>query len=81
MASRKIHPYTLEEARDLLAQYKQCEKDLVNGQAQEYKIGSREFRALDLPFVRQQIKELAVEIAELSGAGKRIRVQRVVPRG
>lgn len=59
--------------------YKDCEIALVTGQAKSYKIGSREFEALDLGEIRKTISYFAGIVEQLSGTARR-RVVRVVPR-
>ena len=75
-----VSPYSLEEATQLLAMYKAAEIALVNGQAQSYRIGSREFTAIDLELIQQRIRELAKMIAGLTGAMRTKRAVMVVPR-
>lgn len=72
--------YTLAEATQLLALWKDCERQLATGQAKEYKIGSREFRAIDLPYIISRINFFANLVGQLSGTAKTSRVHRVVPR-
>ena len=75
-----ISAYSLTEARSLLALYKEAEIALVDGQAKSYKIGSREFTALDLPVILQRIRELAKTIEGLEGNMRTKRAVIVVPR-
>lgn len=75
-----ISAYSLTEARSLLALYKDAEIALVDGQAKSYKIGSREFTALDLPVILQRIRELAKTIEGLEGNMRTKRAVMVVPR-
>lgn len=75
-----ISAYSLTEARSLLALYKEAEIALVDGQAKSYKIGSREFTALDLPVILQRIRELAKTIEGLEGNMRTKRAVMVVPR-
>ncbi len=72
--------YTLAEAQEMLALWKDCERQLATGQAKEYKIGSREFRAIDLPYVISRVNFFANQVAQLSGTARSTRVHRVVPR-
>lgn len=72
--------YTLSEAQEILTLYKQAEKDLVSGQATHYKIGTREFTALDLDEIRKNIERLGNIVEALSGKARTKRVARVVPR-
>ena len=75
-----ISAYTLTEARSLLALYKDAEIALVDGQAKSYKIGTREFTSLDLPWILQRIRELAKTIEGLEGNVRTKRAVMVVPR-
>lgn len=75
-----VSPYTIEEARSLLAQYKEAEVALVAGQAQSYRIGTREWTSIDLPVIQQRIRELAKTIAGLEGNARTKRAVMVVPR-
>ena len=75
-----ISAYSLTEARSLLALYMDAEIALVDGQAKSYKIGSREFTALDLPVILQRIRELAKTIEGLEGNMRTKRAVMVVPR-
>lgn len=75
-----ISPYTLEEARELLEKYKLAEIALVDGQAKSYRIGTREFTALDLSVIQQRIRELAKTIAGMTGDARTKRAVTVVPR-
>lgn len=72
--------YTLAEAKELLALWKDCERALVSGTAKEYKIGTREYRAIDLPYIISRINYFANLVGQLSGTAKSTRVMRVVPR-
>lgn len=75
-----VAPYTLAEARQLLAQYKAAEIALIDGQASHYRIGTREFTSLDLRWIQQRIRELAGWIAALEGSVRTKRAVFVVPR-
>lgn len=75
-----ISPYTLNEARALLIQYKQAEIALVDGQAESYRIGTREWKSIDLPVIQQRIRELSKLIAGLEGNARTKRAVMVVPR-
>jgi hypothetical protein len=72
--------YTIEEAREMLALWKECEKALASGQAKEYRIGTREYTAIDLPHIAARINYFSNVIDALSGAVRTKRVIRVVPR-
>jgi len=72
--------YTITEARELLALWKECERALVTGQVKSYKIGSRELTMLDIAEIREQIRYFASEINALTGASRSRKVATVVPR-
>lgn len=72
--------YTLAEAKAMLEEWKACEMALASGQAESYKIGSREFRAIDLDKVAARIQYFKNLVDALSGKGRTTRVTRVVPR-
>lgn len=72
--------YTLVEARNMLALYKEAEQELVSGQVKSYKIGSRELTLLDLNDIIKQIERFSNIIDALTGQARTSRVTRVVPR-
>lgn len=74
------YQYTLVEARENLALCKEALKALISGQAKAYRIGSREFTALDIDELRKLIEYFGNIVEALSGAVKTNRVVRVVPR-
>lgn len=76
----QINGFTLVEAREQLALWKECAKELASGQAKRYRIGAREFEALDLDEIYRMIKYFADIVDELEGTKRRARVQVVVPR-
>lgn len=76
----RIDGFTLVEAQAQLDLWKDCAKELASGQAKRYKIGSREFEALDIPYVYTMIKYFSGLVDKLSGAARSARVQVVVPR-
>lgn len=75
-----VSAYTLAEAREMLTMWKECEKALASGQAKRYRIGSREFEAVDLPEVASRITYFGNLVEALSGNVRTKRVVRVVPR-
>lgn len=75
-----ITAYTLTEAREMLELCKQALKELVSGQAKSYRIGTREFTALDADELMDQIVYFSNLVEALSGAVRTKRVARVVPR-
>ena len=72
--------HTLAEAQEMLSLWKECERQLATGQAKEYRIGTREYRSIDLPYIISRINYYANLVAQLSGSAKSSRVLRVVPR-
>lgn len=78
MARRNSH--TLDEARRMLEAWKECEYQLATGQAKHYRIGSREFTALDLPDIAERIRHYSNLVESLQGSGRTTRVVRIVPR-
>lgn len=72
--------WTLEEARNMLDLWKACEVALATGQAKSYKIGTREYTALDLNEIAGRIHYWANMVEALSGRTRTTRVTRVVPR-
>lgn len=72
--------YSITEAREMLTLWKECEKALASGQAKEYRIGTREFTAVDLPDIAERIRYFSNVIESLSGTTRTTRVTRVVPR-
>jgi hypothetical protein len=80
VAVTMIDGFTLVEAREQLSLWKDCAKELANGQAKHYRIGTREFTALDLDEVYRMIKYFAGLVAKLDGSARATRVQVVVPR-
>lgn len=72
--------YTLQEAREQLNLWKQCEIALANGQAKAYRIGTREYTAFDLSEIGKRIEYFANLVEALSGSVRTNRVVRVVPR-
>lgn len=72
--------YSITEAREMLALWKDCERTLASGQAKAYRIGTREFEAVDLPEIAERIRYFSNVIESLSGTTRTTRVTRVVPR-
>lgn len=72
--------YTLAEAQEMLSLYKTAERELTIGQAKSYRIGSREFEAMDMGFIQSQITRFANMVEQLKGNGRTKRIARVVPR-
>ena len=72
--------YTLAEAKEMLELYKTALKDLLSGQAQSYRIGTREFTALDSEELTKGIVKFSNLVEALSGNVRTKRVTRVVPR-
>ena len=72
--------YTLTEAKNNLAIWKQCLYELGEGQAKSYRIGNREFTAFDIDEVMRMVDFFANLVETLSGGARTTRVVRVVPR-
>lgn len=72
--------YSLTEARRMLELCKTALEELVTGQAKSYRIGTREFTALDLDDLQSLIKYYSNLVDGLSGRTRNKRVARVVPR-
>lgn len=75
-----ISGYTLDEAKEMLEKWKDCEKQLASGQAERYKVGSREYQAIDLDKIASRIQYFSNLVEALSGGVRTKRVTRVVPR-
>ena len=75
-----ITGFTLVEAQSFLKAWKDCEYALATGHAKRYKVGSREFEAIDLPYIAQRILYFSNLVEALSGDVRTKRVVRVVPR-
>lgn len=71
--------YTLEEARSNLKLWKECEIALASGQAKAYRVGTREFTALDLDEISKRIEYFS-NVIEAYDTTRTNRVVRVVPR-
>lgn len=72
--------YTMEEARQCLADAKQALQDTLAGQAKRYRIGTREYESLSLEDLRRMIEYYANIVESLSGSVRTKRVARIVPR-
>ena len=72
--------YSLSEAQEMLTLWKDCERQLASGQAKRYRVGTREFEAVDLPEIAARINYFANVVEALSGTVRTKRVTRVVPR-
>lgn len=74
------YAYTLSEARNMLALCKEAREALISGQAKAYRVGTREFTALDIDELRKEIEYFSNLVEELSKGIRTKRVARVVPR-
>lgn len=72
--------YTLEQAREMLSLWIDCEKQLALGQAKEYQIGSRIFKAVDLDEIRKSIRYWEEQVATLDGTRSAKSVKSVIFR-
>ena len=75
-----ITGFTLEEAQEMLAKWKECERVLADGHAESYRIGSREYKAIDLDKIAERIRYYSNLVEALSGSVRTRRVVRIVPR-
>lgn len=72
--------WTLEEANAMVKEIKEAIKSIVNGTAKGYKIGTREYTALDLDELNSMLNYFGKVVEALSGKARTSRVVRVVPR-
>ena len=75
-----ISAYTLAEAQGMLALCKEALRALITGQAKSYKVGTREFTALDADDLMDMIVYFSNLVEALSGQVRTRRVTRIVPR-
>jgi len=80
MAVTMIDGFTLLEAQQQLELWKTAAQEIASGTAKHYRIGTREYTALDIDEVYRMIKYFAGLVDRLSGAARTARVQVVVPR-
>lgn len=75
-----ISAYTLDEAREMLTLWKDCERALASGQVTHYRVGTRECTLIDMEDIRAAINYFGNLVEALSGTVRTKRVTRVVPR-
>lgn len=75
-----IDGFTLVEAKAQLALWKAAAQEIAGGQAKHYRIGTREYTALDIDEVYRMVKYFAGIVGKLEGLARSSRVQVVVPR-
>ena len=75
-----ISAYTLAEATEMLTMCKEALRALITGQAKHYRVGTREFTALDVDELMDMIVYFSNLVEALSGQVRTKRVTRVVPR-
>jgi len=75
-----ISGYTLPEAQEMLTAWKACEQALASGQAESYRVGSREYKAIDLDKIAARITYFSNLVEALSGNVRTRHVVRIVPR-
>ena len=80
MAVTMIDGFTLVEAQTQLTLWKEAAQEIASGTAKHYRIGTREYTALDIDEVYRMIKYFAGLVDKLSGNARTARVQVVVPR-
>ena len=72
--------YTLTEAQEMLKLCKVATKELLNGQAKSYRVGTRDFTALDIQDLLDLTKYYSNLVESLSGNIRSGNVGRFVPR-
>lgn len=72
--------WTLEEAQAMVTDIKTAITSIVSGTAKGYKIGSREYTALDLAELNSMLTYFGNIVESLSTSTRTNRVVRVVPR-
>ena len=72
--------YTLEEAMQNLEIWKECEREIAKGQAHSYKIGTREFTALNIKEVHGMVVYFQNVIDKMTGRSGSTNVRRAIPR-
>ncbi len=72
--------WTLAEAQEMVTEIKKAIKSIVNGTATSYKIGTREYTALNLEELNAMLTYFGNVVESLSGSVRTNRVVRVVPR-
>lgn len=74
----------LEFDYEILGLLREAYKALITGQVQSYTIGSRSLTRLNLPDLKNEIKEIETEIdgleEQLNGSGKARKAVGVIPR-
>lgn len=80
MAVTMIDGFTLVEAQTQLGLWKECAQEIASGTAKHYRIGNREYTAIDIDEVYRMIKYFAGLVDRLDGSARSVRVQVVVPR-
>lgn len=72
--------WTLTEAQEMVTQIKEAIRSIVSGTAKEYRVGTREYTALDLDELNAMLTYFGNVVESLSGNVRTNRVVRVVPR-
>lgn len=72
--------YTLTEAREMLGMWKECEKAIASGQAKSYRVGTREYTALDLDEISKRIEYFSNAVEALQKKSRNHNVKIVTPR-
>lgn len=86
MATTKRQRITekLEFDREILGLLREAYKALITGQVQSYTIGSRSLTRLNLPDLKNEMREIETEIdgleEQLNGSGKARKAVGVIPR-
>ena len=86
MATTKRQRITekLEFDKEILGLLREAYKALITGQVQSYTIGTRSLTRLNLPDIKNEIREIETEIdgleEQLNGSGKARKAVGVIPR-
>lgn len=86
MATTKRQRITekLEFDKEILGLLREAYKALITGQVQSYTIGTRSLTRLNLPDLKNEIREIETEIdgleEQLNGSGKARKAVGVIPR-
>lgn len=72
--------WTLTEAINMVNEIKTAIRSIVNGTSKSYRIGTREYTALDIDELRKMLDYFGNVVEALSGRARTKRVTRVVPR-
>ena len=78
--AKRVTPWTLSEARELLNLWKAAYKMLASGQVKEYAIGARKLTMIDADEIQRQIDYFAREVKALEEGTNTMTSRQVVFR-